>query len=75
MKTLGVTLAILTLGLSGWIVETIVNAGWTATLIVIAVCAAACTAVIHTHRANQADQRARQDRRYAADHPAVRNRR
>jgi hypothetical protein len=72
MKTLGVTLAILTLGLSGWIVETICNAGWTATLIVIAVCAAACTAVIHTHRADQADQRARQDRRYASQHPAVR---
>jgi hypothetical protein len=70
MKTLGVTLAILTLGLSGWIVETICNAGWTATLIVIAVCAAACTAVIHTHRADQADRQARQDRRYASQHPA-----
>lgn len=75
MKTLFVTLAILTLGLSNWIVETIVNAGWTATLIVIAVCTAACTAAIHTHRANQADRQARQDRRYASQHPAVRTRR
>jgi hypothetical protein len=68
-------LAVTALALSGWLVETAANAGWGATLLVIAVGATACTAAIHTHRADQADIRARNDRRYASQHPAVRNRR
>ena len=75
MRTLCVTLAIVTLGLTGWVVDTAANAGWAATILVIAVCTAACIAVIHTHRADQADQQARNDRRYASQHPAVRTRR
>lgn len=70
---LRVTIAITALAVTGWIVETAANAGWLATLLVIAVGATACAAVIHTHRADQGDTQARQDRRWASNHPAVRN--
>jgi ABC-type nickel/cobalt efflux system permease component RcnA len=70
-----VAAAITALALSGWVVETAANNGWASTLLIIGLGAAAITAVIRTHRADQADHRARQDRRYASQHPVNRGRR
>ena len=69
---LRVTITITALAITGWVIDLAANAGWLATLLIIGLSAAACAAVIHTHRADQADTRARNDRRYASEHPAVR---
>ena len=72
---LRITIAITALAATGWVIDLAANAGWLATLLIIGLSAVACAAVIHTHRADQADTRARNDRRWASQHPAVRNRR
>ena len=72
---LRITIAITALAATGWVIDLAANAGALATLLIIGLSAAACVAVIHTHRADQADTKARNDRRWASQHPAVRNRR
>lgn len=69
---LRITIAITALALTGWVIDLAADAGWLATLLIIGLSAAACAAVIHTHRADQADDRARNDRRYASQHPVNR---
>ena len=69
---LRITIAITALAATGWVIDLAANAGWLATLLIIGLSAVACAAVIHTHRADQADTKARNDRRYASQHPVNR---
>jgi heme exporter protein D len=69
MKTLGVLLAIATLGLAGHVVEAIAQAGLAATAIIVIVLGVGTFCAARAYLADQAD---RADREYARNHPAKR---
>jgi hypothetical protein len=69
MKTLGVFLAIATLGLAGHVVEAIAQAGLVATATIVIVLGVGTFCAARAYLADQAD---RADRDYARNHPARR---
>jgi heme exporter protein D len=69
VKTLGVFLAIATLGLAGHVVEAIAHAGLAATAIIVIVLGVGTFFAARAYLADQAD---RADREYARNHPAKR---